>query len=203
MSNNCVLENSVIISNECSNIKRGYNNILLSGKCNNIWIFTGKNPTGNSTRSNNSIIGGYKNGLVSGNSSILGGYKNCICVCDGKGNSSIIGGSCNYIKTNTVDSSIVGGCKNLILDKIYNSTIIGGYDNKITLPSVFSIYTQINNSVIVGGCGLTNSWNNSAMISCVIVSNNLFWRGITGFSGVWCCTSPFTLTASGGIITIY
>jgi hypothetical protein len=198
MSDNCVLENSVIISNECSNIKRGFNNILLSGKCNNIWIFTGKCPTGNTLRSNNSIIGGYKNGLVSGNSSILGGYENCICVLDSKVNSSIIGGSCNCIQDNTMDSSIVGGCKNIIIDKTYNSSIIGGYNNKINF-----LTGTINNSVIVGGCGLTNSWNNSAMISCVVVSNNLFWRGITGFSGVWTSASPFTLTASGGIITIY
>ena len=195
------IQNSVIISNECSNIKRGNNNILLSGKCNNIWIFTGKEPSGNALRSNNSIIGGYKNGLVGGNSSILGGYKNCICVSDERFNSSILGGSCNYIVSSANgprDSSIVGGCKNTLLDKTYNSAIIGGYNNRI-----FSSGDSSFNSVIVGGCGLTNSWDNSAMISCVVVRNYFFWRGITGFSGVWCCTSPFTLTASGGIITIY
>ena len=204
-NNKCVLENSVIISNECSNIKRGYNNILLSGKCNNIWIYTppplGKEPSGNKFRSNNSIIGGCKNGLVGGNSSILGGYKNYICVADERLNSSIIGGSCNYIVSSAngpIDSSIVGGCKNTLLDKTYSSAIIGGYNNRI-----FSSGGSSFNSVIVGGCGLTNSWSNSAMISNVVVRNNLFWRGITGFSGVWCCTSPFTLTASGGIITIY
>lgn len=197
----CQIQNSAIISNECSNIKRGNNNILLSGKCNNIWIFTGKEPSGNALRSNNSIIGGYKNGLVGGNSSILGGYKNCICVSDERFNSSILGGSCNYIVSSANgprDSSIVGGCKNTLLDKTYNSAIIGGYNNRI-----FSSGDSSFNSVIVGGCGLTNSWNNSAMITCAWVKNNLFWRGITGFSGVWCCTSPFTLTASGGIITIY
>ena len=194
------VQNSAIISNECSNIKRGNNNILLSGKCNNIWIYTGAEPTGNDLRSNNLIIGGYKNQLVAGNSSILGGYKNRICVSESRGFSSIIGGSCNYIEGSAAigsayDSSIVGGCKNKILDKAKNSVIIGGYNNKIFFSE------SGGNSVIVGGCGLTNSWNNSAMIGNVFVNNNFFWSGITGFSGKMGASDP--VIVRGGIITIF
>jgi hypothetical protein len=195
------VQNSAIISNECSNIKRGNNNILLSGKCNNIWIWTSvKEPEGNDLRSNNSIIGGYKNQLVAGNSSILGGYKNRICVSESRGFSSIIGGSCNYIEGSAAigsayDSSIVGGCKNKILDKARSSVIIGGYNNKIFFSE------SGGNSVIVGGYGLTNSWNNSAMIGNVFVNNNFFWSGITGFSGKMGASDP--VIVRGGIITIF
>jgi len=197
---NIPLFNSAIVSNDQSYISRGYNNVILSGEKNSIRDI-GSGPT--TQNNNNVIIGGGSNYLSSVNSSILGGQKNCIsqptnnCL-----NSSILGGLNNTIcGLSLEDNSIVGGRYNSILNMggdspVYRSVIVGGKSN------TFGVSIGVNNSVIVGGDGLMNCWSNSAMINRICIGRNLYYRGITGFSGVW-TTSAFTLCARGGIITIY
>jgi hypothetical protein len=186
-------DNSLIISNCDSSINVDSNNLIIAGRQNNI----GDNSeTGSFFICNNIVLGGCQNRIFGLNATIIGGNQNCICLVNGLGdkNSQIIAGNCNKISgISTPNNVIIGGYKNLIEDKTYTSVIIGGRFNNINAP----------NAVTVGGTGLTNSTNNSAMFSELFVKDILFVNGVTGFSGTWSSGTPFTMSARGGIITIF
>jgi hypothetical protein len=187
--------NSAIVSSYKSCIAYGgKNNIIISTDCS--MINDNIIDLSQFDMDNNIIIGGKCARLQAKNTSILGGYKNRGYASGGDKlyNSTVVGGEFNYL-CQGCNLSIIGGFKNKISIGAYCSAIIGG--------SGSCIASGVFNSVNVGVIGTRNIWSNSAMIQNIIIKNNLYHRGITGFSGEWTSASPFTLNARGGIITIY
>jgi hypothetical protein len=156
--------NQSIISNGGAIIGGGDNSNLYS--CNSSII--GGCCNTNNLSNNSSILGGRCNtNNLSNNSNILGGVDNSnIKSC----NSSIIGGYYNKISCNNSYSAIIGGASNKISCNNSYSAIIGGANN-----CLFSS----NNSVILGGIGLTLS-----NVSNTVLVQNLMVKGdLTDYNG--------------------
>lgn len=189
--------NSAIISSFRSCIgtiedsNSGKNNVILSTDCS--MISSNIVSSSNHDIDNNIIIGGKCLQLQALNSSIIGGYKNFVYDDGGLNficNSTIIGGECNCIRKGC-NNSIIGGYKGTIETESYNSAIIGGS---------FSRIQSANRAVIVGANGLTNSFSDSTMFGDILITGDLFHKGLTGFTGTWTSTTPTQLKAKGGII---
>jgi len=167
-------DTSRIISSKQSSIISSHRSILTNS--NKTSIIGGS--THSTFYSNNSvIIGGEVNSLYkSGNSIILGGINNRVesnPTTDGL-NSSIINGINNKIGYNAYNSSIMGGSSNYI-KATSESSIIGGFSNSIILSYGYSrntivggssnqINNDANNAIVLGGYSNTVSKSGSSVL---------------------------------------
>jgi len=156
-----------------SSILGGRDNILDGGLSSIICGGAGNVITGNTIGYLGNFIGaGFNNRIetVYGYSSIVGGINNTI---QNFSFSCFIGGGDNNMIYANSPSSILGG-KNNTIDNNQFSSIDGGYQNTIKAGSHCAIIggdnnmisgtSAINNTVIIGGSGITGSTSNTVYV---------------------------------------